>query len=39
VLGKQVVWATGGDRAKNDAHGIVNGVLFRWNWMWPRIAE
>ena len=39
VLGKQVVWASTEDRAKNDAYNTVNGDVFRWNWMWPRIAD
>jgi nucleoside-diphosphate-sugar epimerase len=39
VLGEQVVWASTEDRAKNDAYNIANGDVFRWNWMWPRIAD
>ena len=39
VLGKQLVWASTTDVAKNDAYNIANGDIFRWNWMWPRIAE
>ncbi len=39
VLGKQLVWASTEDRAKNDAYNIVNGDVFRWSWMWPRIAD
>jgi hypothetical protein len=33
------VWASTHDLAKNDAYNIVNGDIFRWNWMWPRIAK
>jgi nucleoside-diphosphate-sugar epimerase len=39
VLGKQLVWASTTDVAKNEAYNIVNGDIFRWSWMWPRIAE
>jgi nucleoside-diphosphate-sugar epimerase len=38
VLGKQLVWASTTDIAKNEAYNIVNGDIFRWSWMWPRIA-
>ena len=38
VLGKQLVWASTHDLAKNSAYNIVNGDIFRWSWMWPRIA-
>ena len=39
ILGKQLVWASTTDLAKNNAYNIVNGDIFRWNWMWPRIAK
>ena len=39
ILGKQLVWASTNDFAKNEAYNIVNGDIFRWNWMWPRIAK
>jgi len=39
ILGKQLVWASTNDFAKNNAYNIVNGDIFRWNWMWPRIAN
>ena len=39
ILGKQLVWASTHDFAKNNAYNIVNGDIFRWNWMWPRIAK
>jgi nucleoside-diphosphate-sugar epimerase len=38
VLGRQLVWASTQDEAKNDAYNIVNGDIFRWSWMWPRLA-
>jgi nucleoside-diphosphate-sugar epimerase len=39
VLAKQLVWASTHDFAKNEAYNIVNGDIFRWSWMWPRIAK
>ena len=39
ILAKQLLWASTNDFAKNDAYNITNGDLFRWNWMWPRIAK
>jgi len=39
ILAKQLVWASTQDCTKNEAYNIVNGDIFRWNWMWPRIAK
>ncbi len=39
VLGKQLVWASTTDIAKNEAYNIVNGDIFRWSWLWPRLAK
>src|SRR5579863_4659933 len=39
VLGKQLVWASTTDIAKNEAYNIVNGDIFRWSWLWPRLAN
>lgn len=38
-LAKQVVWAASTPGAANQAFNIVNGDVFRWRWMWGRIAE
>lgn len=38
ILAKQLIWASTNDLAKNEAYNIVNGDLFRWSWMWPRLA-
>ncbi|MFC4929813.1 SDR family oxidoreductase [Massilia sp. GCM10023247] len=38
MLAKQLVWAADTDAAKNEAFNIVNGDLFRWSWLWPRLA-
>lgn len=39
MLAKQLVWAADNDAARNEAFNIVNGDLFRWSWLWPRLAE
>ena len=39
ILAKQLLWASSEDVAKNEAYNIVNGDIFRWSWMWPRIAK
>jgi len=39
MLAKQLVWAADTDAARNEAFNIVNGDLFRWSWLWGRIAD
>ena len=39
MLAKQLVWAADTDAARNEAFNIVNGDLFRWSWLWPKLAE
>ena len=38
-LARQLVWATQTPAAANQAFNIVNGDVFRWSWMWGRIAD
>lgn len=38
-LAKQLHWASTTPAAANQAFNIVNGDVFRWKWMWQRIAE
>ncbi|KAJ1558385.1 hypothetical protein HK405_013793 [Cladochytrium tenue] len=38
VLAKHVLWAAATPAAANQAFNIVNGDVFRWSWMWARIA-
>ncbi|WP_136685949.1 SDR family oxidoreductase [Falsirhodobacter xinxiangensis] len=38
-LAAQMLWAATTDAAANEAFNIVNGDVFRWSWMWGRIAE
>jgi len=39
MLARQLVWAADSDAARNEAFNIVNGDVFRWNWLWGRLAE
>ena len=38
MLAKQLLWAADVDAAKNEAFNIVNGDVFRWSWLWPKLA-
>ncbi|MBP0616599.1 SDR family oxidoreductase [Jiella mangrovi] len=37
-LAAQLLWATETPDARNQDFNIVNGDIFRWSWMWPRLA-
>jgi hypothetical protein len=39
MLARQLVWAADTDAARNEAFNIVNGDVFRWRWLWGRLAE
>ncbi|MGO3109948.1 SDR family oxidoreductase [Sphingobacterium sp. JB170] len=39
ILAKQLIWASTTAEAKNTAYNIVNGDIFRWKWLWERIAN
>lgn len=39
VLAKQLVWASTSETAKNQAFNVTNGDVFRWKWLWYRIAD
>ena len=39
MLARQLVWAADTDAARNQAFNIVNGDVFRWSWLWHRIAD
>jgi nucleoside-diphosphate-sugar epimerase len=39
LVAEQMVWAAETPGAANQAFNIVNGDVFRWRWMWPRLAE
>jgi nucleoside-diphosphate-sugar epimerase len=38
-LARQLLWAAENEVAHNQAFNIVNGDVFRWQWMWSRIAS
>ncbi|MFC7051608.1 SDR family oxidoreductase [Hansschlegelia quercus] len=38
LLARQILWASTEPDAANEAFNVVNGDVFRWSWMWPRIA-
>ena len=38
LLAKQLLWAATKAAARNQAFNVVNGDVFRWKWMWKRIA-
>jgi nucleoside-diphosphate-sugar epimerase len=39
LLGRAMVWAATEPRAANQAYNVNNGDLFRWEEMWPKIAD
>jgi nucleoside-diphosphate-sugar epimerase len=39
LLARHLEWAATTPAARNEAFNVVNGDVFRWNWMWGRIAE
>ncbi len=39
LLARQLEWAATSPAARNEDFNIVNGDVFRWKWMWSRIAE
>lgn len=38
-LADQAIWAATTPAARNEDFNIVNGDVFRWNWMWHRIGD
>ncbi len=39
LLADHLIWAATTSAARNEAFNVVNGDVFRWSWMWGRIAE
>ncbi|SAL29823.1 NAD-dependent epimerase/dehydratase [Caballeronia turbans] len=39
LLARHLEWAATSASARNEAFNVVNGDVFRWKWMWARIAE
>ncbi len=38
LLARHLEWAATTEAARNQAFNIVNGDVFRWSWMWQRLA-
>jgi nucleoside-diphosphate-sugar epimerase len=38
ILARQLAWASTTPAAADQALNIVNGEIFRWRWLWPRLA-
>lgn len=39
LLARHLEWAATTDAAKNEAFNVVNGDVFRWKWIWERLAN
>jgi hypothetical protein len=39
LLARQLEWAATSVNARNEDFNVVNGDVFRWKWMWSRIAD
>lgn len=39
LLANHLLWASTTPAAANEAFNVVNGDVFRWSWMWGRIAN
>src|SRR5258706_3458320 len=39
LLARHLEWAATSPAARNQDFNVVNGDVFRWKWMWSRIAE
>ena len=39
LLAEHMIWAATADGAGDEAYNIVNGDIFRWRRMWPRLAS
>ncbi|HST44590.1 MAG TPA: SDR family oxidoreductase [Luteimonas sp.] len=38
LLAQHLAWASTNDAARNQDFNVVNGDVFRWKWLWPRLA-
>jgi nucleoside-diphosphate-sugar epimerase len=39
LLARHLAWAATTDGAANEAFNVVNGDVFRWRWMWTKLAD
>jgi nucleoside-diphosphate-sugar epimerase len=38
-LARHMLWTVSTPAARNEAFNVVNGDVFRWSWMWQRLAQ
>ena len=38
ILAKHLEWTATSEAGRNQAFNIVNGDIFRWRWLWPKLA-
>jgi nucleoside-diphosphate-sugar epimerase len=38
ILARHLEWAATSGAGRDEAFNIVNGDIFRWRWLWPRLA-
>ena len=39
ILAKHLIWAATTPAAHNEAFNITNGDVFRWSWLWGKLAD
>ncbi|WP_432713006.1 SDR family oxidoreductase [Pedobacter sp.] len=39
ILAEQLIWASTNEAGRNEAFNITNGEVFRWNWLWQKLAD
>ncbi|WP_258061964.1 SDR family oxidoreductase [Arthrobacter sp. ZGTC412] len=39
LLAEHMIWAATSEHAGDQAYNVVNGDIFRWRWMWPKLAD
>jgi nucleoside-diphosphate-sugar epimerase len=39
LLARHLLWAATTPAARHEAFNVVNGDVFRWSWMWERLAQ
>ncbi len=38
LLARHLEWASTSEGGRNEAFNVVNGDVFRWRWLWPKLA-
>lgn len=38
LLAEQMIWAASSEAGRDQAFNTANGDVFRWRWLWPRLA-